>query len=73
MSSSEPFANLVALDFFVNLILIAILMPKKCNLTEVYSFSIKVEEVASYRLQRWEDRNLWSSRIGCLGCKLLRQ
>jgi hypothetical protein len=40
-----------------------ILMPEKCNVTEVYSFSIKVGVVASYRWQRWTDRNLLSSRL----------
>lgn len=47
--SIEPFANLLALHLFINLILIVILMPEKCNVTEVYSFSIKVRVVASYR------------------------
>ena len=63
MSSFEPFENLLALYLFINLILIDILMPKKCNLSEVYSFSIKVGEVASYRLQRWADPNLLNSRL----------
>jgi hypothetical protein len=32
-SSIEPFVSLLALDLSINLIVIAILMPKKCNLT----------------------------------------
>lgn len=57
MVSTEHFANLVALDLFINLILITILMPKNCNVTEVYSFSVKVGELTLYRLHRWTERN----------------